>query len=407
MLISDSEFTARHGDEFARRLGLSRSYVAAPELLKRELYEHPPERTKVTFGAVEMLAPRPDPFAFQMNLAQGFSHDPRRLKNLIIAENAEKAEVLKYLPTRLDIEPAARCNSRCIMCQVATWPKMKRTDDDLTVPQLVTLLDEQYGLTEVKLHGMGEPLLNKHFFEMVGVLRERHIWVRTNTNCTLLHKDEAYKTLIDCGINEVQMSVDGATREVFELIRAGSPFDRVVENITLANEYANQKDVLVTRMWSTIQQNNVHQLGELYELGKRMGFRRITFSVGLGDWGQQHMRDRNEPMQIKEFLSGERLLAFRERAERDGIDLSFWNLKARYVAGDRAKMCPWPFEWGYVAADLRVVPCAMIGNPDVSDMGEAGAGAFGTTWNGDTYRAFRRDHLEGRIPEPCRNCYIG
>lgn len=220
MLISDSAFTARHEDEFARRLELSKAYVATPNLLRRELCKNPPERSKVAFGSVAMLAPRPDPFAYQMNLARGFAYDPRRLENFILAEREGKAEVQEHLPTRLDIEPAARCNSRCIMCQVATWPKMKRTDQDLTVPQLVTLLDEQYGLTEVKLHGMGEPLLNSHFFDMVEVLRARHIWVRTNTNCTLLHKDEAYKRLIDCGLNEVQMSFDGATKEVFEFIRA-------------------------------------------------------------------------------------------------------------------------------------------------------------------------------------------
>jgi pyrroloquinoline quinone biosynthesis protein E len=240
---------------------------------------------------------------------------------------------------------------------------------------------------------------------MVRFMRDRHLWVRTTSNATTLHQNEGYKRLVDCGINEVQLSFDGATKEVFEAIRVGSPFERVVDNMTLINRYANASDILVTRMWSLIQRENVHQAFELYEMGKRMGFRRLTFSIGLGDWGQQEMRDRNQPHQVEEFLSDDALQRLVALGEADGIDVTFWCLRAQYVAGAKETLCPWPFVWGYVSTELKMVPCCMIGNPEVIQLGDAAK--LSQTWNGPDYQAFRQAHLDGRIPDHCLNCYVG
>jgi MoaA/NifB/PqqE/SkfB family radical SAM enzyme len=403
MLMSEKEFSDTYGEEFDRLYARFNEFVKTPDKLKAEIKANTPSPVTVMFGELKLRAPKPDPFAQRLIQYRGFVEFPKRLKNYIISEHAKKMPVLQFLPTRVDFEPNARCNSKCIMCQVSTWPNMKRTDD-VGLEDFRNFIDEQYGLMEVKLHGMGEPLMHKDFFNMVQYMRDRHIWVRTNTNCTLLHLQDNYKRLIDSDINEVQMSFDGATKEVFEYIRNGSPFEKVVENMTLTNDYANSKDILVTRMWSTIQKNNVHQIPELYEMGKRMGFRRITFAVGLGDWGQEHMRETNQSLQIKEFISKDKIEALEKKAKTDAIDLTYWNLASSYSTKSHDKLCRWPFSWSYISADMRAVPCAMIANPDVAEYGDAKT--FLETWNSQEYQDFRQAHLEGDIPNFCKNCYF-
>jgi len=47
------------------------------------------------------------------------------------------------------------------------------------------------------------------------------------TNASLLHLRDNYKKLVDTGVNEIQISIDGATKDVFEGIRVGSVFESV------------------------------------------------------------------------------------------------------------------------------------------------------------------------------------
>jgi sulfatase maturation enzyme AslB (radical SAM superfamily) len=50
------------------------------------------------------------------------------------------------------------------------------------------LLKEQYGAIEIKLQGMGEPLLQRDdFFKMIEYARSTYIWVRITINASLVH----------------------------------------------------------------------------------------------------------------------------------------------------------------------------------------------------------------------------
>jgi len=68
-----------------------------------------------------------------------------------------------YLPVRIDVENVSRCNFHCTMCQVSDWPHQQRAAD-MSVDDFKTLLDEQYGVVEIKLQGMGEPTSRARFF---------------------------------------------------------------------------------------------------------------------------------------------------------------------------------------------------------------------------------------------------
>ena len=54
------------------------------------------------------------------------------------------------------------------------------------------------------------------YFKMIKYAKDKKIWIRTVTNSSLLHLKDNYKKLIDTKIDEVQISFDGATKNVFE-----------------------------------------------------------------------------------------------------------------------------------------------------------------------------------------------
>jgi len=398
VLIGQEKFQSEYGHLYEKALQEARDYVAHPDKLKAAL-----ELRERRGDPMQLRAPEADPYSYRLTLYRGFIRFPQRLKNFIIAENEPKSLTRSFLPTIMDVEPNSRCNFRCIMCQVSGW-RYGRRAEDLGVDELKAFVEEQPGLIEVKLHGMGEPLLHERYFEMVQYLSELHIWVRTNINGSLLHVRNNYLRLIDSGIGEVQASFDGATKEVFEKIRRKSNFERVMENLTLLNDYANQQDRPYTRMWVLVQKYNRHQVFEFVKMAKRMGFRRLTFSLSLNDWGQESWQAKNNDLQATGDFSEEELRQLATIGLQEGIDISIWKQAAKYSTENLDTICSWPFNRPYISCDLRVVPCCMIANPEIADLGDAKD--FKQVWNGPAYQAFRQAHLDGQIPKVCRGCYV-
>jgi hypothetical protein len=101
--------------------------------------------------------PRPIPAAGEAAYAaereDRFAFDPRTLENWQRYKKGRVADV-DYLPVKLDIENVSRCNFACTMCAVSKWEKGKRAND-LPLECFKRLIDEQYGLVEIKLNGIG------------------------------------------------------------------------------------------------------------------------------------------------------------------------------------------------------------------------------------------------------------
>ena len=101
--------------------------------------------------------PVPDLHAYLRERRIRLSCSPEALANYLafMASERRSAEV-DYLPIRLDFENVSRCNFRCTMCTVSEWPKGRRAAD-MALADFERLLDEQVGLVEVKVQGLGEP----------------------------------------------------------------------------------------------------------------------------------------------------------------------------------------------------------------------------------------------------------
>lgn len=347
--------------------------------------------------------PKPDLRAYHRERRLALLSSPRRLFNYIRYKLAKRRPELGHLPIKLDIENVSRCNFACTMCQVSDWPKRQRAQD-MSFDAFKRLIDEQYGLVEIKIQGMGEPLLQGgEFFRMIRYARSRRIWVRTTTNASLLHLNDNYRKLIDAGVNDVQVSFDGADKATYEKIRRGGKFEQVMRNCRLLNDYCAQTGGVTPQMWVVVQRDNVDQFFDLIDRAHEMGFRRLTFALNLNDWGQDHWKAANEAVTVEDSVSLDQAWQAVDRGRALGIEVGFWNNTLKYSASSADRLCPWPFERAYVSSDMRIVPCCMIGTPEVFDLGDAGD--FSRAWKADDYRAFRQAHIAGEIPRACRNCY--
>lgn len=301
-----------------------------------------------------------------------------------------------YLPIKLDIENVSRCNFRCTMCIVSDFHKGQRAAD-LSLDDFKKIIDEQYGLIEIKLQGLGEPLLQRDdYFAMIKYARERYIWVRTTTNASLLHLNGNAKKLINSDVNEIQISVDGATKETFETIRRQSHYPTIIKNINIINNINNSR----TKCWTVVQKDNQHELEKLVDLAYNLGFTNQVFSMDVNGWGDEKWEGINS--QINVDVNKDRLLNLVEKGKQLGIRVAFWLVGHKYTQNN---LCPWPWERAYVASDKQIVPCCIIGNPDTMNLGKINNSLTDDVWYGKDYEQFRKDHLTGNIPNACKFCY--
>jgi MoaA/NifB/PqqE/SkfB family radical SAM enzyme len=349
-------------------------------------------------------SPYPEPREYWNTVFDGFKVFPERLDNFIQAKGVNKrASFQGNKPYLIDLEPNSRCNFRCTMCQVSEWARGQRARD-MTFQEFQSLRDLFDFVIEAKIHGMGEPLLHKEFFNMVEYLKSFSIWTRTSINGSLLLANNNIEKLVNSSLGEIQISLDGATKETYEKIRVRANFEKVTEGIKELNMACESENRNLTRMWVVLQENNIHELSKFVELAKYLKFRKLTFSLSLNDWGQELWRNINGKKGIAIESTIDKIKELFEKSIGEGLDISLWQQSNKYSVNNGPQdLCPWIFDRTYITSDMRLTPCAIIGNPDITDLGDASE--ILNSWNSEKYVSFRKLHLTGAIPNECTSCY--
>jgi len=148
-------------------------------------------------------------------------------------------------PTEMIIEVSSLCNLKCLMCFRNYLPKeTKYSNMEFKVFQKIINECRKEGIAAVKLSWRGESLLNKDFVKMVAYAKKAGIEeVSTLTNATCLTPEVA-QGLIDKGLDQIIISVDGVTKETYEKVRRGANFERVITNINKLIELKNNKPLI-------------------------------------------------------------------------------------------------------------------------------------------------------------------
>jgi len=170
-----------------------------------------------------------------------------KLKNLLLNE-AERLNGLIYKaskPISLYIDPSFACNLHCPHC-VSEMLREQGLSKKNMRPDHIHKILEQYGvyLVRVTLALWGEPLLNKRFAEIVRLLKDYGIFCETSTNLSVPLTDQAIDEIISSGLDEIRLSIDGATQETYARYRVGGNLDLVLNNVRRLVAAKNRLDLV-------------------------------------------------------------------------------------------------------------------------------------------------------------------
>lgn len=140
----------------------------------------------------------------------------------------------EYFPKYIEINTVDGCNSRCVMCLRSSEPKDKKSylmTDELFDKFVDEVKEYTDWIEMILVTCLGEPLLDPKLPERIKKLKDigiKHIHI--STNAALLTEEWVYK-LYESKVDDIRISLDGLSKEVYEAVRVGLNYDIVKKNV--------------------------------------------------------------------------------------------------------------------------------------------------------------------------------
>ncbi|MDQ5910368.1 MAG: hypothetical protein QG599_2464 [Pseudomonadota bacterium] len=179
----------------------------------------------------------------------------------------------------LFVEPTSHCDLACQFCAMhstvvdlddssegkfARKSKSRMSYEDFSI--LMEMLLSIPKLKMLQFSGHGEPLLNKSLPKMIALAKEKGVTERivVTTNGTLLNETK-FRNLIDAGVDEIRVSLDCITPEIYEKVKGADKAEILKDNLLNCLNIMNSINTNATLIIECIRLNEPGMAGALSE----------------------------------------------------------------------------------------------------------------------------------------------
>ncbi|NDY58660.1 radical SAM protein [Desulfovibrio sulfodismutans] len=226
---------------------------------------------------------------------------PRRAVNLAACEMARMLR-LSHVPARpcqLYVEVSSSCQLRCPGC-LAYAPGWERRLMDMETFQAALDAFAPW-LVNVELYGWGEPFLNRDIFRMIKVCKTKKLFTRTSTNGNAMQRGDA-KRLVDSGLDQLNVSLDGATQETYARYRRGGSLATALAalaDIVEAKHRAGAKHPFIE--WQFIvSRHNYGEIDAVRRLAREIGVDILRLDL---PFSLTHIDEADDPQAVERWLA--------------------------------------------------------------------------------------------------------
>lgn len=338
--------------------------------------------------------------------AHGDPHDPR------LPPPLPRRDPIERLPV-LILYPHARCNCRCVMCDI--WKVRSR--DEIGPEEVAGWLPElrALGVERVVLSG-GEALLHSRLRELCAALRDAGIRITVITTGLLLRRDAPWLVSY---VDDVVTSLDGPPDVHDRIRRVPGAYRKLAEGVGAVREADREGTVRVTAR-CTVQRLNHDRLRDTVGAARASGLDGISFLAAdvtseafnrPGGWDAATTRDVALDAAELDVLDAElRRLEAEHRGDFESGFIAESPAKLRLrVHGHFAALlgrgdfaphaCNAPWVSSVIEADGTVRPCFF--HPPLGNVREAGS--LEAVLNSPAARAWRAG-LDVQRDGTCRRC---
>lgn len=333
---------------------------------------------------------------------------------------------VQRLPLHIKLETTSRCNLACEFCShtylalqeqggagLSTREILARTSrfgQHMDLATFQSIVAQFPDLASIDLQGVGEPLLNPHFIDILEWCTTRHISTQFFTNATVLTPQKA-RAIVNNRVSQVLISFDGATEETYESLRRGAKFQLAIDNIAAFCEYrrSQNKPSPYIFLAVTLMRPNQREIVQLVELAKKIGVDAIIVS---------HLKILDASLTRLEPDPDVVSISVEEAAHRAReLHIAFTNaipLPHKPERGDGEpidtrsyRRCLRPWGTTNITIDGHVTPCCYITRHTELCMGNIYEKSFIEIWNDEPYQklrtALRTGQTAGLVCDRCQD----
>jgi len=306
------------------------------------------------------------------------------------------------------IEQNNTCNLRCLMCGFSDDRASDVPRYHMPTPLFETIAREVFPLTTyLHISLMTEPFMTPNFPERLQLVRKYGVpYCRVVTNGTLL-TDRVIERVIDSQITTLTISVDGGTREVYEDIRRGSNFDKVLTNIERFKELRARRGVSLPRLQinHVLMQRNVDHVDDFLRVLDRLRPEQVDVRT-VEKWSFDYADEARQ----ESFYAKVREVRgrFTDYFARNGIeDCGFIRdregaIELPAATGGRMP-CRRPWDTLAIHANGDVQPCMSWTRPPFGNLARQ---SFEEIWAGDEIESLRDEFTRVQPGVDCQHCTI-
>jgi Iron-sulfur cluster-binding domain/Radical SAM superfamily len=276
-------------------------------------------------------------------------------------------------PIHLDIETTNYCNLKCPMCprtimvDRGTFGEVGR----MTREHYASIIDQAtaHGVKSVKLNYLGEPMVHKDVVWQVEYAKKKGVLdVMMNSNATAL-TDKVARGLLAAGLDNLFISFDAISPDLFEQQRVGTSIGAVLDNAYNFIKLRNQ------------------------------GYPHVQVRISMVMY--------NEPKWLEQFEG----LKTMWKGLVDAVGFGFYTERAPDVRGEYPEVpgfwCAQPFQRMFLKYNGNATVCC-VDDKDEMVVGNWHKEPLLDIWRGEEFTRIRRLHAEEKyysLPL-CRKCYL-
>ena len=235
---------------------------------------------------------------------------------------------------RIRLEAATICQLACPSCPTTQGVvKAQIGAGFLRFEQFRRIVDDNPRISEIELSNWGEIFLNPDIERIIEYAYRRNVALSAWNGANLNHvRDSVLEAMVRCKFRVVTCSIDGATRETYEIYRRKGDLARVLDNIRKLNAYKTRwRSRYPKLLWQMIVfGHNQHEIAAARSLARELD---MTFVLKT-NWDPDYssVPQRSSPAVTAAGGSPERQPAAdpavspeRDEAQSDGICYQLWN----------------------------------------------------------------------------------
>lgn len=318
------------------------------------------------------------------------------------------------------------CNLACIMCEDhspfsvtqrerinAGKPKRRMP---IALVRKIVAEAKGMGLREIIPSTMGEPLLYKHFTDIIAMCHEYDVKLNLTTNGTFPIKGaQAWARLLVPVTSDVKISWNGANKNTQEKIMRGSNWEKVLANVKTfieeRDQYAkNNAHYCRVTFQLTFLKENVAELTDIIALAIDLGVDRVKghhLWTHFDEMAASSLRHDAQAMQswnnavakAYQFIDQKKLPNGKKILLENIYPLTAFTQAEQSYAGE----CPFLGKEAWIAADGRFNPCCA---PDkerrtLGDFGNLNERTLTDIWESPRYRNLLTQYPQQAVCQKC------